>query len=261
MTASIATSIEAVFPTGTLRGVTRYAERSPMTEPRPFPLRYLGPFASRPRLVTAVAVGIAAGVLLAILPSDLDAPTRAILAWDIGCVVYVTTTLRGIARRDAPYIRGIAKVLDEGQGIILALVLALSAASLAAVAAELSLAKDAHGLDKALRVTLAFGSVSVSWFVTQLIFAMHYAHEYYAPDDDDDPSTLQQGGLKFPDEDAPDYWDFIHFAVVIGVASQTADVEFTSKRMRRIGTVQSLVAFTFNTVILALTINILAGLL
>lgn len=232
-----------------------------MTEPRPFPLRYLGPFASRPRLVTAIAVGIAAGVLLAILPSDLDAPTRAIVAWDIGCVVYVTMTLRGMALRDAPYIRGVAKAQDEGQGMILALVLALSAASLAAVAAELSLAKDAHGIDKALRVTLAFGSVSVSWFVTQLIFAMHYAHEYYAPDDDDDPATLEQGGLKFPDDDAPDYWDFIHFAVVIGVASQTADVEFTSKRMRRIGTVQSLVAFTFNTVILALTINILAGLL
>jgi uncharacterized membrane protein len=232
-----------------------------MIESRPFPLRYMGPFASRPRLVTAIAVGIAAGVLFAVLPSDLDAPTRAILAWDIGCVVYVATTLRGIALRDAPFIREVAKAQDEGQGMILALVLVLSAASLAAVAAELSLAKDAHGIGKALRVTLAFGSVSVSWFVTQMIFALHYAHEYYAPDDDDDPSTLQLGGLKFPDDDAPDYWDFIHFAVVIGVASQTADVEFTSKRMRRIGTAHSLVAFTFNTVILALTINVLAGLL
>ena len=118
-----------------------------------------------------------------------------------------------------------------------------------------------HGLDKTLRVALASLSVSVSWFVTQLIFALHYAHEYYAPDDDGDPSTLQVGGLKFPDEDAPDYWDFVHFAVVIGVAAQTADIEFTSRRLRRIGTVHSLVAFTFNTVVLALTINVLAGLL
>ncbi len=189
------------------------------------------------------------------------APTRAILAWDVGCAAYVATTLRHIARRDAPFIRGAAARQDEGQGIILGLVLALAAASLAAVAVELSLAKGAHGLDEALRVALASVTVSVSWFVTQLIFALHYAHEYYAPDDDGDPATLQQGGLRFPEDDAPDYWDFIHFAVVIGVASQTADVEFTSKRMRRIGTVQGLVAFTFNTVVLALTINVLAGLL
>ena len=232
-----------------------------MDQSRPLPLRYLGPFGSRPRLVAAIGLGLAAGFVLAVLPNALDTATRAILAWDFGCAVFLWTTIRHIAERDAPYIRGAAARQDEGQGMILALVLCLSAASLAAVAVELSLAKDAQGLDKALRVALAFGSVSVSWFVTQLIFALHYAHEYYAPDDDGDPTTLQQGGLRFPDDDAPDYWDFIHFAVVIGVASQTADVEFTSKRMRRIGTVHGLVAFTFNTVILALTINILAGLI
>ena len=226
-----------------------------------FPSRYLGPFASRPRLASSIGLGLASGAALATVPSALDGPTRAILAWDIGCIAFLWMTLRRIGRRDAPYIRGVAKAQDEGQGLILGLVLVLAAASLAAVAAELSIAKDAHGLDKVLRVALAFGSVSVSWFVTQLIFALHYAHEYYAPDDDGDPSTLQKGGLKFPEDDAPDYWDFVHFAVVIGVASQTADVEFTSKRMRRLGTVHGLVAFTFNTVILALTINILAGLL
>lgn len=228
---------------------------------RPFPLRHLGPFGSRPRLVTAIGLGVASGLLLAVVPSPLDPTTRAILAWDVGCVAFVGMTLRRIARRDAPYIRGIAKAQDEGQGMILALVLALSAASLLAVADELSQAKHAHGIAKVLRVALASGSVSVSWFVTQLIFALHYAHEYYAPDAGDGPATPQRGGLKFPDDDEPDYWDFIHFAVVIGVASQTADVAFTSKLMRRIGTVHGLVAFTFNTVILALTINILAGLL
>ena len=232
-----------------------------MAQTRPIPLRYLGPFGARPRLLSAIVVGLAAGLVLAVVPDRLDVPSRAILAWDMGCIVFLALTLQHIGRRDAPFIRNAAARQDEGQGIILMLVLALSAASLMAVAAELSYAKDAHGLDKALRVALAVASVSVSWFVTQLIFALHYAHEYYAPDDDGDPDTLQVGGLRFPDDDAPDYWDFVHFSVVIGVASQTADVEFTSKRMRRIGTVHGLVAFTFNTVILALTINILAGLL
>lgn len=232
-----------------------------MNAARPPHRRLIAIAASRPRLAGALALGLAAGLALAAAPLELDGPTRAILGWDVGCAAFLWTTLRHVAERDAPFIRRVAARQDEGRGIILGLVLALSAASLAAVAVELSLAKGAHGLDKALRVALATGSVSVSWFVTQLIFALHYAHEYYAPDDGGDPASLQQGGLRFPGDDAPDYWDFVHFAVVIGAAAQTADVAFTSKRMRRIGTVHSLVAFTFNTAILALTINVLAGLL
>ena len=67
-------------------------------------------------------------------------------------------------------------------------------------------------------------------------------------------------GLAFPGDEPPDYWDFLHFSVVIGVASQTADVAFTAKSLRRIGTAHGVVAFVFNTVILALTINIAASL-
>ena len=224
-------------------------------------LRWLGPLRSRPRLGAAILIGLAAGLVTALIPGDLDRASRAILAWDAGCLSYVVLMLRQISARDAPYIRGVAAAQDEGQGIILGLVTMLAVASLAAVAIELSTAKDAHGAVEALRIALAMATVATSWFVTQLIFAMHYAHEYYAPDDDDDPTTQEQGGLRFPGKEPPDYWDFVHFAVVIGVASQTADIEFESKRMRRIGTVHSLVSFTFNTVVLALTINALAGLL
>ena len=115
-------------------------------------------------------------------------------------------------------------------------------------------------LAKDLRVGLALGTVALSWFTTQMIFALHYAHAYYAPDkatpEDDDVI----GGLNFPGGQEPDNWDFVHFAVVIGVASQTADIAFTGKRLRRIGTVHSVISFAFNTAVLALTINLLAGL-
>lgn len=228
---------------------------------RPFPLDYLGPFGSRPRLLMSIATGIAAGLLLAAVKTSLDLPTRALLAWDVGCGAYVAMILGEISSRDVPYIRGVAAAQDPGQAAILAFVLVLSATSLAAVAGELSIAKDVHGLAALSRSVLAIATVTISWFVTHLIFALHYAHEYYAPDHDENPTTLERGGLEFPGGQPPDYWDFVHFAVVIGVASQTADIAFTSKRLRRIGTVHGLVAFTFNTVILALTINILAGLL
>ena len=224
-------------------------------------LAWLGPLRSRPRLGPASLIGLAAGVICALIPEGLDRATRAIVAWDAGCLSYVILMLRQITARDAPYIRAVAAAQDEGQGIILGLVTVLAAASLAAVASELSTAKDAGGATEALQVALAMATVALSWFVTQLIFALHYAHEYYAPDNDDDPTTHEQGGLKFPGNEAPDYWDFVHFAIVIGVASQTADVEFTSRRLRRIGTVHSVVSFIFNTGVLALTINALAGLL
>jgi uncharacterized membrane protein len=97
-----------------------------------------------------------------------------------------------------------------------------------------------------------------SWLMVQMIFALHYAHEYYGVDEDDGAADAE--GLRFPGVTAPDYWDFLHFSVVIGVACATADVEFTSKGLRRLGTIHSLVAFAFNTVIVALTINLTAGL-
>ncbi len=223
-------------------------------------LRWLGPLRTRPRLVSAFATGLLAAFLLSVLPLDLDRSTVSALSWDLGCVCFLALVLTEFRGRDAPYIRGVAAAQDEGQGLILTLVLLASAASLGAVAVELSAAKDLHGVARDLRVALAFCTVALSWFMVQLIFALHYAHEYYAPDHDDDPTTHEQGGLQFLGGVEPDYWDFLHFAVVIGVASQTADIGFTSRAMRRIGTVHSVVSFTFNTAVLALSVNLLAGL-
>jgi uncharacterized membrane protein len=221
--------------------------------------RWLGPFATRPRLMSAIAIGLAALLVLLALPFDLNWSTRASIAWDIGCIVFIAAVLASFGGGDPAYIRAHAAAQDEGRGLILTLVLITATASLATVGFELSLAKGDAGLVKAAHVALAFCTVSLSWFVVQLIFALHYAHEYYL-DPDEDPATAQQGGLAFPGKQLPDYWDFLHFSVVIGVASQTADIAFTARPMRRIGTVHSLIAFSFNTLILALSINLLAGL-
>ena len=70
-----------------------------------------------------------------------------------------------------------------------------------------------------------------------------------------------RGGLLFPGEDEPDYGDFIHFSLIIGVANQTADVQIADRRLRRIATLHSLTAFAFNTVILALGVNFAVSLI
>lgn len=220
--------------------------------------RLLGPLGPRPRLTAAIAVGLAVGVALIWLAPHMVLSTRLVLAWDALSVTFLGAMLANMVQHSPTEIRAQAAVDDEGRGFILGLVLIASAASVWAVGAELSLAKEAHGLIKIERIVLAFGTVIASWMMVQMIFALHYAHEYYGVDEDDGVRDAE--GIDFKGTEPPDYWDFIYFAVVIGVACATADADFTSKGLRRVGTVHSLVAFAFNTIIVALTINLTAGL-
>jgi uncharacterized membrane protein len=218
----------------------------------------IGPLRSRPRLVGAIAVGVIVGTALGVMPNTLRLSSRAILGWDAACAWFVAASFLGMSGMKGEHIRSQAAEQDDGAGMILGLVLLASAASLGAVGVELSLAKGDHGFAKIFRVIFALTTVSLSWFVAQLIFALHYAHEYYSATSPDPASPIARG-LKFPEGGDPDYWDFLHFSVIIGVASQTADISFDSKRLRRIGTVHSLLAFAFNTIVVALTINLWAG--
>jgi uncharacterized membrane protein len=217
---------------------------------------WLGPFRARPRLLVALMGGLAVGLVcqfaLAMLPS-----TSAILGWDAFCVSYVAIMLAAMAESTPDAMRARAAADDQGRATILALVLVAAVAAILAIALELSAAKNAHGLERGLRVTLAFATVAASWFTVHLIFALHYAHGYY---DRDEVSATDARGLRFPGEEEPDYWDFLHFAVIVGVAAQTADIAISAKRLRRLNTVHALFAFAFNTVVVALTINLLAGL-
>ena len=112
-----------------------------------------------------------------------------------------------------------------------------------------------HGALKIAHIALAGVTVLSSWAFIQIMFALHYAHDYYAA-----ASRGRTPGLQFPDSEPPDYGDFFYFAAVIGTSGQTADVSFTSKPMRRIGSVHCILAYLFNTTVLALLINIGASL-
>jgi uncharacterized membrane protein len=214
----------------------------------------LNVFASRPRLAIGMGAGLGVGVACAFF---LRPSAAAIAGWDTFCLVFLALVWGLLSGQSPTRIRQASALQDEGQAVILALVLSACVASLAATAVELSLAKAEHGLHQALHVLVAVVTVAVSWLVVQVVLALHYAHEYYARD----PITgLDTGGLAFIGCPEPDYWDFLHFSIVIGVAAQTADIAFTDARLRRLGTVHSLIAFVFNTLILALTVNLAASL-
>jgi uncharacterized membrane protein len=217
---------------------------------------WFGPFSARPKLVFAFLGGVAAAGA-AHWGAGLQPLTSAIMGWDTLCVTYAGSVFWSMSKSSIDDIRAKAAQDDQGRAVILAIVLVAAVFAIGAVSLELSAAKAVHGLERGLRVALAFATVAASWFMVHLIFALHYAHGYYGRAEHGDA-----GGLHFPGEEgqSPDYWDFLHFALIIGVAAQTADIAIASRSLRRLNTVHALFAFAFNTVIVALTINLLAGL-
>lgn len=231
------------------------------TPPAPWPIATFRAFRDRPRLTSALVAGGGMALVLYGLPNPLRDSTRNILAWDCAALTFIVLMIGMMCDCGIERIQARAASQDEGRGLTLWLSVLSATLSVVAIAQELSLAKGDHEPVKALRVALAFSTIAISWFFTHLIFALHYAHEYYSPETcADQEGRTDRGGLAFPGGEPPDYWDFLHFAVIIGVASQTADISFTSKPLRRIGTIHGALSFVFNTVVLALTINLLAGL-
>jgi uncharacterized membrane protein len=124
-----------------------------------------------------------------------------------------------------------------------------------AIASQLAAVKELPGHARLPHLALTALTVVSSWLFTQAMFALHYAHDFYAARERGLPDLL-----SFPGTPEPDYGDFFYFACVIGTSGQTADVAFTNSALRRIGTLHCVLAFAFNTTVLALSVNIAAGL-
>lgn len=216
--------------------------------------RLLRQVRSRPRLFISAGVATALAVFL---PASVagHAVTRWLIAWNAGTGLYVILAAIMMIRSTPHRTRYRAQLQDDGQVTILVLVAIAAAASLAAIAGELAVVKDMHGLPKAEHIALAGVTVLSSWAFIQVMFALHYAHDYYAAACHGRPA-----GLQFPNEESPEYGDFFYFSAVIGTSGQTADVSFVSKPMRRIGSLHCILAYLFNTTVLALLINIGASL-
>ncbi len=210
--------------------------------------------AGRPHLFASVAVGL---LSVPVLPTSLGGQTRAILAWDIGSLVLLVLCAAMFSDEREDRMAADAERQEEGEWTIFWITLAAVLFSLGAILAEFSGTKDLPGPTRAWHVALVAATLLVSWLVTHTLFALRYAHEYY--EQGDGPGTIQ-GGLAFPGDQPPDYWDFFYFAVVLGMTFQVSDVQITSRKLRRLATLHGLVSFAFNTVIVALTVNIASSL-
>ena len=212
----------------------------------------------RPRLFVCMVLGVAIGM---ILPQHMRIATRALIAWNIAVLGYLASSANLIANADPQTVRERAKSLDEGRTTILLLAVGVACASMGAIVLELGPVKNMEGWSKALHLGLTVLTVLDSWTFMHLTFAFHYAHEFY-DEVDLDPTRRrkERGGLHFPGHEDPSYVDFLYYAFVIGLASQTADVETTSRPMRLLTALHGTLAFFYNLAILGLTVNIASGL-
>ena len=211
-------------------------------------------FKVRPRLYIVAVLGVLTGLLL---PHGIASQpiTRWLIAWNVGAWLYVALAAVMMIRSSQGHMRHRAQLQDDGKYVILALTVFAAVASLVAIAFELAVVKDLHGWSRGLHIGLAGLTVLSSWSFIQVMFTLHYAHDYYMA-----ACHGHKPGLSFPEDPDPDYGDFFYFAAVIGTSGKTADVSFVTKPMRRIGSLHCILAYLFNTTVLALLINIGASL-
>ncbi|GAA4030669.1 DUF1345 domain-containing protein [Sphingomonas rosea] len=199
-----------------------------------------------PRFLAFLAV-LAGGCALLVPKLGLERGTLA--GFDIAALVFLASTI-SLFDDSADEMRQ-AAARNDGNRLLLLLVSVVLGLVIGAATVSMLVAKDELTMPDKLLVT---GSLVLVWFFANAVFALHYAHLYYLSGKDGDC-----GGLEFPGKEPPDFSDFVHFAFTVGVAVQTADIQISARRIRRIVTVQAITGFFFNLFVLALTVNVLAG--
>jgi uncharacterized membrane protein len=186
---------------------------------------------------------------------------RFILSWDAGVLVAMTLFI-GLRRALPDMMKRIAAQQDAGKWTVLFLTLVAGSASLVGIAGEVPLIRSAGEFEKIMRISLIIATIVLSWAFIHTIFALHYAHDYY--------SSMSAGtatdaplykGLAFPGEAMPTYMDFAYFSFTIGMTFQVSDVQITDPAMRRLALTHGIISFFYATGILALTINMVGGLI
>lgn len=201
---------------------------------------------ARWRFVFAVAVGVTLGLLL---PGDHEIASRFLIGFDAGVALYLLLVIVMIVRSDPDRVRRESPLQDDGRVAIPILTVAAGMMSLGAILLWLQSAPASDTIEPGL-LALLFATTLLSWLFIHTMFALHYAHEYYAE------HRGKGGGMRFSGGGSPGYWDFVYFAFTIGTSTAVSDVAITSRTIRQTVTAHGLVAFVFNVTMIALTVSI-----
>ena len=183
-------------------------------------------------------------------------PARALLiGFDLGAIVFLALIIVKFGDDKASEMRARAANNEPDHTTLTVIALLIAMVVIAAVWVELSAKGGRHGTG----IALSSLSLCLAWLFANTLFALHYAHVWYLPDDKG-KDAKDSGGLEFPGDDpTPDYWDFAYFSFVLGMTFQVSDVQITEKRVRRLALFHGMLAFLFNIAVVALSVNLMAS--
>jgi uncharacterized membrane protein len=206
------------------------------------------PASAGTRVLAAAVVAVVSGAAAGLLTSWQAA---VLIAWEAGAATFLVWVWLAIGRLDAEHTRRLAVREDNSRAAAEVMVLAASVTSLVGVGTAVFKGSRATGGTEALLVTLGVLSIVVAWAVVHTVFTLRYAHLYYGG---------TPGGIDFNEDDPPRYLDFAYLSFTIGMTYQVSDTNLQSKTIRSAALRQGLLSYLFGTVIVGMTINVIAGL-
>jgi uncharacterized membrane protein len=202
------------------------------------------------RLILASLAGVAGFVGAQFIGAP--AASHVLIGWNAGAVCYLVLVWRLFLTADAAKVKRLSVQEDEARTALLGIILSLVLASLAAIVQAMIVVKNEPAGQRALVAGLAALTLVSSWMLLQSVFVLHYAHRHFGNE--------KGQGFEFPGEPAKDYLDFVYLSFCIGATFQVSDTNVQTKSLRNLITAHAATAYLFNTAILALGINIIAGL-
>ncbi|HEX3621851.1 MAG TPA: DUF1345 domain-containing protein [Acidimicrobiales bacterium] len=202
---------------------------------------------ARTRLLISAIIGAVVWVAV-----GLAAPWQvaALAAWNVAAAVMVAWVLSALLPLDGTGTATIATREDNSRVLADVLLVGASVASLVGVGFALLKSNDMGSSTGAALTGLAVVTVVLSWTVVHTVYMLHYARLFYGAG----------RGVEFNGGEPPDYRDFAYLAFTIGMTYQVSDTDLTTKSMRRTATHHALLSYLFGTVVVAMTINVVASL-
>jgi uncharacterized membrane protein len=202
-------------------------------------------------------------VAMALAPGLALSPRNAyVIAANVFFVIYLVLSALKVRRLTPEYLRRNAARSDEPVWIIFAVTFGTVVVAVGSLFAVLNFGQKPLLLD--LPLALALASVPLGWLTIHMMAAIHYAHLYWQPDESAEGGKREQrkhvGGLDFPGGKEPGGIEFLYFSYVIGMTAQTSDTAVTSTVMRKINLLHAIVSFFFNTVLVAIAVNVVVSL-
>ncbi|MBS1735448.1 MAG: DUF1345 domain-containing protein [Bacteroidetes bacterium] len=207
------------------------------------------------KLLFCTAIGIICYLFSLFLHIDLL--TQVMIGWLTFSLSFIILGWTIFTITSPQQIRNQAKIQDPNRSLVLLLVVVATCASFLAVILLMSTKKQ-NNQSENYHMAIAIASMISSWLLIHTIFTLRYAHLYYEDHKTNKDSAAE--GLEFPGNEQPDYFDFAYFSFVLGMTFQVSDVQISSKRIRHLALFHGLLSFSFSTIMIALTINVLGNL-